>query len=411
MLKINTLHTFGSPFLGCRLGLRGLFSLFAWLFCLFFCSCDGAKGDRAGGFQGVECPDSAVFSSNAAAKMFRLGSQCGVNVAEVRSIVGGDTLVKRLYARVPFARVAALSSSQVGFMARLGVSDRIVAVGESRFVVDSVVRKNAAEVGNGPALNLERLMALEPQLVLSFATGGGQDDYERLNSLGIPLLLTSEWQEESPLAKAEWVKLYAMLFCPDSICAARAGDAFAVESEAYGALRGAYDAQDARPRVIAGMAYGGVWYAPGGKSYTARLIADAGGRYLWAGDSSREIALPLESAMALADSADVWVNPGMFSTPGEILAADPRVAALRAFREKRVCQNDGVKSPDGGNDFFEGAAPRPAALLYNLHGCLYPESSAIPESVDSSVRAYLEAFSRNPAYKWYRNIYNSLHYE
>lgn len=427
MLKINTLHTFWSPFLGCRLGLRGLFTLLICLFCLGFWGCGSAREDRACGFEGVECPDSAVFLPNEAAEMFRLGTQCGVNVAEVRSVVGRDTLVKRIYIREPFTRVAALSSSQVGFMARLGLANRIVAVGESRFVVDSAVRENAVEVGNGPALNLEKLVALEPQLVLSFATGGGQDDYERLNSLGIPLLLTSEWQEESPLGKAEWIKLFAKLFCPDSICSARAGDVFAMESNAYRALSGAYNGAasgavpgsvDARPRVMAGMSYGGVWYAPGGQSYTARLIAAAGGRYVWAGDSSREIVLPLESVLALADSADVWVNPGMFSTPEEILAADPRAASLRAFKQKRVCQNDGVMSLGGGNDFYEGAAPRPAELLLNLHGCLYPDSAAFPESAkaapesaDASIRGYLEAFSGNPAYKWYRNIYNSLHYE
>ena len=157
----------------------------------------------------------------------------------------------------------------------------------------------------------------------------------------------------------------------------------------------------------------------------ADIIAAAGGRYVWAGDSSREIVLPLESVYALADSADVWVNPGMFSTPEEILAADPRAASLRAFKQKHVCQNDGVMSLGGGNDFYEGAAPRPAELLLNLHGCLYPDSAAFPESAkaapesakaalesaDASIRGYLEAFSGNPAYKWYRNIYNSLHYE
>lgn len=346
----------------------------------------------------------------------KIGTTCGHSVAEIRSIVGRDTLVRRFILKkgategtgtvtaaelppelsaattlhVPLQKVVALSSAQVGYMVRLGVQDRIVAVGEGRYIVDSAVYAGVAsgtvaEVSNGNSLDLEKLIALQPDLTMTFATGGAHDDYERINALGLPLMLTSEWQEESPLAKAEWIKLYGALFGMEAL----ADSIFEQSKNAYTADY--HLPTHSCPRVLVGMSYGGVWYAPGGNSFTARLIKDAGGCYLWAADTSRELKFTLEEIMAIADSVDVWVNPGMFSTPDEILAAEPRVKFIKAFREKHVCQNDGVKGPGGGNDFYESAVAYPAEMLQNLHRCLQNATNG----ADSTLKEF----------DWYRNIF------
>jgi iron complex transport system substrate-binding protein len=139
------------------------------------------------------------------------------------------------------------------------------------------------------------------------------------------------------------------------------------------------------------MNYGGVWYAPGGNSFTAHLIKDAGGCYLWASDTSRELTFTLEEIMLVADSADVWVNPGAFASAEDMLAAEPRIKHIRAFREKRVCQNDGRKGPGGGNDFYESAVAYPAELLQSLRNCIQNATNG--------------ADSVRKEFDWYRNIF------
>ena len=159
----------------------------------------------------------------------------------------------------------------------------------------------------------------------------------------------------------------------------------------YNILRVSRGDNKACPRVLVGMSYGGVWYAPGGNSFTARLIKDAGGCYLWAADTSRELKFTLEEIMMVADSADVWVNPGMFATPDELLAAEPRIKYIKAFKDKRVCQNDGRKGNGGGNDFYESAVGRPAELLRNLRECIQNATNG----ADSTQREF----------DWYHNIF------
>lgn len=353
----------------------------------------GCKNEAEGGGKTADCGElpALEFSEN-----LKIGKLCGEDYAEIRSIVGRDTLIKRFKLGEPLKRVVALSSSQVGYMLRLGLRDRIVAVGEGRYLVDSVLYARVAagevaEVGNGPTLSLEKLMATKPDLVFDFATGGGMDDYERIGAIGLSLMLTSEWQERSPLAKAEWIKLFGRLFGVEAL----ADSIFEQSKNLYlqAVNGGASDAVDGGscPRVLVGMSYGGVWYAPGGNSYTARLIKDAGGCYLWASDTSRELQFSLEEIMLVADSADVWVNPGMFATSEDLLASEPRVKYIKAFKEKRVCQNDGRKGPGGGNDFYESAVVYPAEMLLNLRQCLKNATNG--------------ADSIQKEFDWYHNIF------
>ena len=424
------------------------------------CGNDGQTGKRLDG-----CGELATLEY---ARYLKMGNLCDENLLEIRSVVGRDTLVKQFLLRkraegdgasavsltpghakvtvlhVPLKRVVALSSAQVGFLLRLGLMDRIAAVGEGKYVADSalyvrVQKGETAEVGNGTSISLEKILAARPDLVMDFATGGSQDDYERINSLGIPLMLTSEWQEEHPLAKIEWIKLFGKLFGVEALADSIYEQSKREYLKASGGVAGGQHLEQSSlvrmatrvggnparggseqqrvsegetspnkseveiaspsarndtvpcPRVIAGMNYGGVWYAPGGNSFTAHLIKDAGGCYLWASDTSRELTFTLEEIMLVADSADVWVNPGAFASAEDMLAAEPRIKHIRAFREKRVCQNDGRKGPGGGNDFYESAVAYPAELLQSLRNCIQNATNG--------------ADSVRKEFDWYRNIF------
>ena len=382
---------------------------------------------------------------------FSIGKLCGVDVAVVRSVVGKDTLVHKFVMmdsstaalgtdlrrrsfpeewlsakvlQIPLKRVVALSTSQVGYLLRLGFRDNIVGVSDGNYIVDSVLY-NRARPDHGRASDfvqsigydadaLEKLMALHPDLIFDFTTGGDYDNYEQIARTSLPLMLTSEWQESRPLAKLEWIKLYGILFGVRSL----ADSIYEQEKNAYETLRNLIAQSETSssntdertdfennlsslvsrlssktcPKVLAGMSYGGVWHASGGSSFTANLIRDAGGCYLWASDSSRELTFSFEQVFALADSVDVWVNPSMFATADEIVALEPRVKNIKAFKEKMIFQNDGRRGIGAGNDFYEEAVTRPAELLWNFAKCI---NGAVPgvNSLDTT-------------YTWYRNIYN-----
>lgn len=52
---------------------------------------------------------------------------------------------------------------------------------------------------------------------------------------------------------------------------------------------------------MTGVMYGDVWYVPGGRSYAAKFIEDAGGKYLWSDNpKTGSIELSFESVLEKA---------------------------------------------------------------------------------------------------------------
>jgi iron complex transport system substrate-binding protein len=160
----------------------------------------------------------------------------------------GPTPGKRMEGeiRAPARRIACLAAVHVGFLAALGEAGRIVAVDAGRHVYDAGVRARVAErrvveVGSGSGLNVERLLAAKPDLVLANAVGASENAaLDRLRRAGVPVLVTAEWMENHPLARAEWVRLVGALVGAE----ARADSLFAVVEAGYRRR-----AEEARRRV------------------------------------------------------------------------------------------------------------------------------------------------------------------
>lgn len=63
-----------------------------------------------------------------------------------------------------------------------------------------------------------------------------------------------------------------------------------------------------RPSVLMDTRYMGSWNMPGGKSFMANMLADAGANYPWADDESTSfMPLAFETVLDKAGDADVWL--------------------------------------------------------------------------------------------------------
>src|SRR5574344_1450945 len=271
--------------------------------------------------------------------------------------------------RLPLKRIAILSTTYLGYMEALGITDNVVATGNRKYIADSL---RIPVVGDGAELSAELLFASKPDAVFAFSTGtDAYDAYPKLAPLRLSVVFTTEWLEASPLAKAEWIKFFGVL----SGCEGRADSLFDVMERDYLQVRARVNGSAAaRPVVFTGTPGSGMWFASGGRSYMASLIRDAGGKYLWDSDTSAgTYTLPLDRAFADARDADVWMNPGGWHSRGEGLAVERRIALFRAWKQGEVLQYDARRGPEGGLDFYEGAIVRPADLLRDVARWLHPE--------------------------------------
>jgi iron complex transport system substrate-binding protein len=283
---------------------------------------------------------------------------------------------------LPVRRIASLTTSVLPHLTDLGALDRLVAIDTvdyvySRTVIDAVADGRIAEVGTATAFDLERLLAQRPDLVIASAYGPDDPTVRRITAAGIPVLVYADWREETPLGRAEWVRVPGLLVERE----ATARELFRSREAAYRELAERVAAAVApagparRPTIMANAPWQGSWPVPAGQSYVARLFSDAGGAYLWAdqpGTGSR--FLDLESVLARAATADYWINLNVgWRSRSDVVSLDPRLAAFAPYQSGRLYHHNRRVRPSGANDFWEAGAARPDLVLRDLVSILHPE--------------------------------------
>lgn len=294
--------------------------------------------------------------------------QCGTPVPD-----GFDTAQ---IIEVPIATLITMSSTYLPHLAALDLEDRLVGVDNPQYINDPdvlamIAAGNVATVGSGATVDVERILELEPSLVMTYGTGNPDSDaHPQLLAAGVPVAINAEYMETSPLGRAEWIKFTAAFFNRE----ADAETIFAEIDRKYKELAALASTAKQRPTLFANAPYQDTWYMPGGKSYPAQLFADAGATYLWADDPTQgSLMLSLEAVLDKALDADVWVHPGMATTLAELQASDERFAQFAAFRNGAVYNNNKRLNPYGGNDYWESGVTNPHLLLADLIAILHPE--------------------------------------
>ncbi|MCY4115676.1 MAG: ABC transporter substrate-binding protein [Caldilineaceae bacterium] len=278
---------------------------------------------------------------------------------------------------VPVANVAALTTTVLPHLHQLALLDRLVAVEKFDLVNTSEVRLMIEggvlqEVGSGTSVNTETLIDLDPRLIITFAYGNPEyDTHPKLLEAGLPVALTAGYMETTPLGRSEWLKATALFFNRE----AAADQIFGEMAARYAEMAELASKVEERPTVLVGIPRRDSWRVPGGNSYFARYIADAGGNYLWRDDvSTGSIPLSMESVFEQAVDVDIWLaNTGTWFTAADILAADERYSSLAAVQHGSVYSNNAKLNEWGGNDYWETGVASPHLVLADLIKILHPE--------------------------------------
>lgn len=292
----------------------------------------------------------------------------------------GSTLPQGIKAdrfiQYPVQRVVTYSTTYISALEALDALDAIVGVDSAGYVYSPALRQRIAagqiaETSRNWMPDIERLIALKPDVIFNFGLGNEWDTFPKMQEAGLPVVLLGEWAEQDPLARASWIVFIGAFFDREKAALQK----FEAITTAYDQLKTRAAAAATRPKVLVNGPFGGVWSVSGGQSYMARLLADAGAEYLWA--DTREtggINLSVEAVFPRALTADVWLNPAYgIRTLADVRTLDPRFAALPVVQKGAVWNNDLRMSPGGGNDYFESAVLQPHLVLADLIAILHPE--------------------------------------
>lgn len=275
---------------------------------------------------------------------------------------------------IPVRSIFTSSTTQLPALEILGLLDRLTGVAQAEFVSSEAVRAmlhadQLVVFAPTYAVDAELVLAAQPDLLMT--SGFWDDAYDIIQNSGTAIGHNADWVESSPLGRAEWVKFISLFFDREA------------EAEVwYQQVRADYEAAKAlaadverRPTVHTGQVWGGIWYASGGRSYVAQLLADAGADYVWADDDSTgSMELDIEAQLAQANDAEFWLHAASWwANADAALAEDSRYGEFASFQNGNVWNPTLAINEQGGNDFFESGSVRPDLVLRDLIAILHPD--------------------------------------
>ncbi len=279
--------------------------------------------------------------------------------------------------RTPIKSALVYSEVHTSVMGELGASQAVKGVTDAQYFTDQAIAQGIksgkiADCGSSMAPSVEHVLAMKPDAIL---LSPFQDaNYGQIAKINIPLIECADYMESTPLGRAEWIKLIGELTGQRH----RADSIFDSVAAAYEQCRAAVAASKAaKPTVITETVVSGVWNVPGGHSYMAHMLADAGAAYPWADDNSAgSLALDFSQVLNKAQNADLWlIKTFNIGTYADLKKAYALNAEFAAFKNHKVWVCNTAASP-----FYREFPFHPDKLLRDLASIFHPETGIKSES-------------------------------
>lgn len=284
------------------------------------------------------------------------------------------------FIEVPVDDVITMSTTQLPHLKSLGLLDKLVGLDSFLYVntpevVELIEAGDLIEVGSGANINIEVVLDADPTLVMTFGYNPDTDAHPILIDAGINTALNASWRENTPLARAEWIK-YVSLFYNIEVEAEAIYTDISTQYQEASALAASIP-EDERRTVLWNYfsPYSESWTIPGAETYIGAMITDAGG-VIALGDEAPENStdLSFEVVYDRALDVDLWMI-GAFgvSTLDDFLAQDSRYEDFSAFEAGNVWNNNRDQNANGGNNYYELGVTNPHLILQDLVAMFYPD--------------------------------------
>jgi iron complex transport system substrate-binding protein len=286
-----------------------------------------------------------------------------------------DSLQKYTTIQVPLQSVVVTSTTNIPYLEMLDVEDKLVGFPHTDYISSEKTRilidkGSVKNVGQNEKLNIEQLIELSPDLIVTFGVDNNNPMLDNLAKSGLNVMIQADWMEQSPLGKAEWIKLYGALFGKED----KAKELFDKIVTSYNQAKKLVADKPATTTVLYGSMYEDVWYVAKGNSWVAQFMKDAQSNYLWAdlkGTGSE--GLSFEKVLDKAKTANVWIASGSFLTLDELQKANPHYSEFDAFKNKSIYTLESKFGATGGTIYYELSPSRPDLVLKDYIKIFHPD--------------------------------------
>lgn len=286
-----------------------------------------------------------------------------------------DSLKKHPEIQIPLQSIVVTSTTNVPFLEMLGVEKSLVGFPHTDYISSEKTRTlidagKVKNVGENEKLNIEQLIELSPNLIVAFGIDNNNPMIDNLEKSGLKVLIQADWMEQSPLGKAEWIKLYGALFGKEK----EADALFENIVKEYNNAVALVTNKKPTATVLYGSMYQDQWYVAKGSSWVAKFMKDAKADYLWKNlEGTGSLGLSFENVLEKAKTANFWIASGSFKSLSELEKANPHYSQFDAFTNKNVYSFESKLGATGGGIFYELSPARPDLVLKDYIKIFHPE--------------------------------------
>ena len=286
-----------------------------------------------------------------------------------------DSLKQFTIIQVPLQSIVVTSTTHIPSLEMLGVENSLIGFPNLNYISSEKVRNRIGqgkikELGNNQSLNTEILIDLQPDIIVGYGLDNNNPTLDNLEKSGLKVVLNGDWNEPTPLGKAEWIKLFGALYDKQQ----EADAIFSKIEKEYLKTVEIAKVATSKPTILTGDIFEGKWYLPSGTSWGSLLLKEAQSNYLWKETTGTgSLSLSFETVFEKAKEADFWITSGQFSTLQSMVDANPHYNQFKAFQNKKVYSFSGKKGKTGGILYYELGPNRPDIVLKDLVKILHPE--------------------------------------
>lgn len=273
--------------------------------------------------------------------------------------------------KIPIKNVVVYSSVHGGVIKEIDGVRSIKGVCDANYfmmkeIQDGLKENKIKDLGQSMAPTIEKVIELHPDAI--FLSPYQNGNYGTLATLGIPIIECADYMESTPLGRAEWIKFFGLLYgnLP------KADSIFNATEKSYKSLMTLIPKSGKRPKVITETITNGVWYVPGGESYMANILNDAGANYPWKDNkSSGSIPLNFEKVLDEAQDANFWLIKSFKDnlSLNDIKEIYPLNSEFYAFKKGGIYACNTAKTT-----LFEDFPFHPEILLKEYISIFYPNA-------------------------------------
>lgn len=276
--------------------------------------------------------------------------------------------------KLPYKKVVLLNASLVGYFTELGLESTIIGISSPEYVFSAKIHKLIDDgiiqnVGNEQKYDLEKIIALQPDVIFTNYIASFDNTYDLIRKNGIEIIFLDEYLEQDPLEKSKYLVVFGKLFNAEK----RVEESFTTIQNSYDSLKTLASKSKSKPVVLANEMYGNQWFLPGGKTNLAQFIADANGKYINSENPEfKAVAMSFEEVYAKAQHAEYWINVGNHQAKKELLQINPNYTKMNVFNKGKLYTVTG-KERAKSNDYFESGVVRADLVLKDYIKIFHPE--------------------------------------